>query len=73
MVSHLNKGRGLRGNQSVRSEPQRAWDSFFLSSSVPEDSIGDTYLRSETVSASQAEVGVEKNMSEGHMLDVMPS
>jgi hypothetical protein len=72
MGSPLNKGWGLRGSRSARSEPQCAWDSFLLASSVPEASIGGTYLCSEMVSASQAEVGVEKNTSEGHMLEVVP-
>jgi hypothetical protein len=73
MGSPLNKGWGLRGSRSARSEPQRAWDSFLLASSVPEAPTGGTGLCSEMVSASPVEVGVERSMSERHMLGVMPS
>jgi hypothetical protein len=72
MGSPLNKGQGLRGSRNARSEPQCAWDSFLLASSALEASKGGTCLCLETMSASQAEVGVERNVSEGRMLGAVP-
>jgi hypothetical protein len=73
MGSPQNTRRGLRGSQSARSEPQHAWDSFLLASSVSEISKGGPYLCSKMMSVPQAEVEVEKISSEGHMLEAMPS
>jgi hypothetical protein len=54
----FNKGRGLRGSRSARSEPQRAWDSFLLASSVLEASTGGTGLCfGEGVDASRWKLG----------------
>jgi hypothetical protein len=44
-----------------------------LASSVPEASIGGTYIFLKTVSTSQVEVGVERNTSKGNMLGAIPS
>jgi len=72
MGSPPNNGWGLRGSRSPRSEPQYAWDSFLLASSVLEASMGGTGIRSERVLASLADVGVERSMLEGNMLEDMP-
>jgi hypothetical protein len=73
MGSPQNMRRGLRGSRSARSEPQHAWDSFLLSSSVSKISKGGPYLCSEMMSAPQEEVEVEKILSEGHRLEATPS
>jgi hypothetical protein len=72
MGSPPNKGWGLRGSRSARSEPQHAWDSFLLASSVLEASTGGTRFRSERVSVPLVEVGVERSMPEGGMLETTP-
>jgi hypothetical protein len=73
MGSPSNTGRGLRGSQSARSEPQRAWDSFLLASCVLETPTGGTGSCLEMVSTFPTEIGVEKGMSERGMLGNVPS
>jgi len=72
MESFPNKGRGLRGIQNSRSEPQRTWDSFVLAPSVFEASTEGTCICSGKVSVLLAEVGVEGSTSEQGMLGVVP-
>jgi hypothetical protein len=73
MGSPSNMGQGLRGSQSARSEPQRAWDSFLLASRVLETPTGGTGICLEMTSTSPVELGVEKGTSERAMLGTMPS
>jgi hypothetical protein len=73
MGSPPNMGRGPRGSRSARSEPQRAWDSFWSASHVLESPIGGAGFGSEMVSASSMEIEAEKGASEKGMLVNVPS
>jgi hypothetical protein len=73
MGSPPNMGRGPWGSRSARSEPQRAWDSFWSASHVFEIPIGGASFGSEMVSASSMEIEAEKGVSEEGMLVNVPS
>jgi hypothetical protein len=66
-------GTGSRGSWSARSEPQRAWDSFWLASHVLESPTGGAGFGLEMVSASSTEIEAEKGASEKGMLVNAPS
>jgi hypothetical protein len=70
MGSPLNQGQGLRGSQSARSEPQHAWDSFLLASSVLEAWTGGIGFCLERVLVPLVKVWVERSTLEGVMLGV---
>jgi hypothetical protein len=73
MGSPPNMGQGPRGSRSARSEPQRAWDSFWSASHVLESPTGGAGFGSEMVSASSMEIEAEKGASEKGMLVNTPS